>query len=150
MKIIKKQQKKSLYLLLELNSTSAKSPEILVLVNGDDYTNCAVLVQEKELSRTVSYQLEVPEIYSLEITLLNKTVSDTIVSDGCITEDLNAIVKEIVIAGLPFTDKLRSCFKYIDTLGVEHDTSGFMHVNGTLSLTVNRNMLNTFWLGRFN
>lgn len=149
MQIIKKNLKKKLSISLELTSNSFKTPDYCLLLNGNPVDVQPSIADVSDRVRLARYSLEFVDFTGLEIRLTNKSDSDTIMKDGKIVEDLNLAIKELVIDGLPFTDKLDKCFDYLDSDGQQHQTYGFMHRNGSMKMVCEKNILYMFWITSF-
>lgn len=80
------------------------------------------------------------------INFLNKKGSDTIVENNLIIGDVVIVIKKIIIEDIDFSDKINLLFEYKDNYGAKYQTSGFMHVSGTMSMNIRKNIMYTHWI----
>jgi hypothetical protein len=146
MKIIKKQTTKKLFLSLELISTKFKKPKYTIFLNGNNVELTPVITIVSEEKEIHEYSLSYNELTSFVIDFLNKKGSDTLVENNLIIGDVVIVIKKIIIEDIDFSDKINLLFEYKDNYGTKYQTSGFMHVSGTMSMNIRKNIMYTHWI----
>lgn len=126
-----------------------KSPNYEIRLNNQIVDKEPLINKLSKFEQTHVYNLEYTNFTSLEVKLLNKDPSDSIIENNKIIEDVAVVITGFNAEGIDLTQKIGKIFVYTDLQNNQHITHGFMHVNGSMLFTVNTNILYTDWISSF-
>ena len=125
-------KKYSIYLQLNTQSAGNKAPAITVKLNDVEYT------PSLQLENIVDFRMHGKLGDNLlTISLNNKTANDTVVdSESNIIQDLNVQVSKLEVDNIDVTNYTKNNNHYLTNDQETMNTHGFMHKNGTLSISL--------------
>lgn len=125
-------KKHSIYLSLKIQATRDKSPDIVVRLNE---IICEKIESHNDIIKFTMFGNFGNNL--LTISMNNKTPDDTVLdSDGQIIQDLNVQLLDLKIDNISIIDYAKQKNVYVTTDGTIENTYGFMHKNGTMSISM--------------
>ena len=105
-------------LYLKYTSNRFKSPQLSLTRNGISTVHT--------LSDThIEFFLPVG-VHQIELTMFNKEVTDTVVEDGKIVDDMYVVIEDLKINNISFMDKIDIISDYTDQEGNQISTHGWL------------------------
>lgn len=114
-------------------------------MDGIDITHIGKSSTIDRYREKIVFEYAVPKIKKIEIELVNKEPTDTLVVDNKITEDLLLIIDSIKIDSIDLTDKLDKISVYRGA-GQVYRSHGYITFRGTMTIKIHDNLLYTDWL----